>query len=135
MQGKSRDCLKLTSEKTGIGLRRENFEIPDIQKVETSILVILGPKRQKSIDFLLFFRLFSKYLVPSGAKYREKGVGRYKNWRGVIDTPILELLTFGSNPDFGGFGVFCACFACFAHVFGIFLVPREAALAADLITA
>ena len=22
----------------------------------------------------------------------------------MIDKPILELLTFGSNPDFGGFG-------------------------------
>ena len=28
-------------------------------------------------------------------------MGRNKNWRGVIDKPILELLTFGSNLDFG----------------------------------
>ena len=28
-------------------------------------------------------------------------MGRYKNWRGVIDKPILELLTFGRNLDFG----------------------------------
>ena len=31
-------------------------------------------------------------------------MGRDKNWRGLIDKPILELLTFGSNPDFSGFG-------------------------------
>ena len=31
----------------------------------------------------------------------------------MIEKPILGLLTFGSNPDFGDFGVFCACFACF----------------------
>ena len=31
-------------------------------------------------------------------------MGRYKHWRGVIDKPILELLTFGSNPDFSDFG-------------------------------
>ena len=78
-----------------------------------------------------FFGRFSIYLAASAAKYREKGRGRYKNWRGVIDKPILALLTFGSNPDFSDVGVFCACFAhvlrmfcvfcaCFAHVFGIF---------------
>ena len=33
----------------------------------------------------------------------KKGRGRYKNWRGVIDKPILELLTFGSNLDFSAF--------------------------------
>ena len=38
----------------------------------------------------------------------------------MIDKPILELLTFGSNPDFGGFGVFCTCFACFAYVLRMF---------------
>ena len=70
------------------------------------------------------------------------GWGPLPQPRGVIDKPILELLTFGSNPDFSDFGVFCVCFAyvlrvlsCFAHVFVIFWVPREAALAADLITA
>ena len=25
-------------------------------------------------------------------------MGRYKHWRGSIDKPILELLTFGQNP-------------------------------------
>ena len=34
--------LKLTSEKAGIGLRRESVDFPDIQKVETLILVILS---------------------------------------------------------------------------------------------
>ena len=41
--GKSRYCLKLTGREGCVGLRRENFGIPDIQKVETSILVILDP--------------------------------------------------------------------------------------------
>ena len=58
---------------------------------------------------MLFFGRFSIYLAASAAKYCEKGFGRYKNWRGVIDKPILELLTFGSNPDF-------KILACFAHV-------------------
>ena len=31
-------------------------------------------------------------------------MGRCKNWRGSIDKPILELLTFGQNPDSSGFG-------------------------------
>ena len=61
----------------------------------------------------------------------------------MIDRPILELLSFGSNPDFSGFGPKKASFPQFFHyffddVFGFFedlLVPREAALAADLITA
>ena len=35
-------CLKLKSEKAGIGLRQENIGFPDIRKVETLILVILG---------------------------------------------------------------------------------------------
>ena len=48
----------------------------------------------------LFFGRFSIYLAASAAKYCEKRVGRCKNGRGVIDKPILELLTFGSNPDF-----------------------------------
>ena len=71
---------------------------------------VWGQKRQKSIDFLLFFRFFSKYLAPSGAKYREKGLGRYKNWRGSIDKPIWELLTFGSNLDFSDFESFFMIF-------------------------
>ena len=32
-----------------------------------------------------------------------ESVGRYKKRRGVIDKPILELLTFGSNLDFSDF--------------------------------
>ena len=42
LQGKGRDCLKLTGEQAGIGLRRESDDFPDIQKVETLILVILA---------------------------------------------------------------------------------------------
>ena len=30
-------------------------------------------------------------------------VGCFENWRGLIDKPILELLTFGSDPDFNDF--------------------------------
>ena len=67
--------------------------------------------------FLYFFGLLSKYLAPSGAKYREKGLGRYKNWRGVIDKPILELLTFGSNPDFSDFLVRVCDFDYFSAIF------------------
>ena len=73
-----------------------------IQNFETLIFLILGPKGNFSSIFCYFFGLFSKYLAPSGAKYRGKG-GPYKNWRGVIDKPILELLTFGSNLDFSDF--------------------------------
>ena len=59
---------------------------------------IKRPKNAKIHRFFaIFFGLFSKYLVPSGAKYLEKGFGRYKNWRGVIDKPILKLLTFGQK--------------------------------------
>ena len=41
-QKESQDCLKLTREQTGIGLRRESVDFPDLQKVETLIFVILG---------------------------------------------------------------------------------------------
>ena len=47
--------------------------------------------------FKYFFDRFFKYLAPSGAKYCEKGRGRYKNWLGLIDKPILALLTFGQT--------------------------------------
>ena len=73
-------------------------------------------KRLKKAIFRLFFSLFSIYLAPSGAKYREKAVGRDKNWRGWIDKPILELLTCGSNLDL----VICACFACFCACFACY---------------
>ena len=59
----------------------------------------------------------------------------------MIDRPILELLTFGSNPDVSDFGVFCACFACFLHMFSVGpldlldLVFPVAEIAADSIMA
>ena len=34
-------CFEVTGEQAGIGLRRENVDFPDLQKVETWILVIL----------------------------------------------------------------------------------------------
>ena len=40
------------------------------------------------------FGIFPVYLAASAAKYCEKGVGRYKNGRGVVGKPILEVLTF-----------------------------------------
>ena len=43
---------------------------------------------------MFIFCLFSIYLAASAAKYCKKGFGRYKNWRGWIDKPILELLAF-----------------------------------------
>ena len=42
-------------------------------------------------------------MAPSGAKYRAKGWAVTKTGDGVIDKRILELLTFGSNPDFVDF--------------------------------
>ena len=53
----------------------------DYPKFKKERLAVAGPwkcafwqlKNVISIDFLLFFDLFSKYLAPSGAKYREKG--------------------------------------------------------------
>ena len=42
LQGKGRDRLKLTGKQAGIGLQQENIRFPDIQKVETLILVILA---------------------------------------------------------------------------------------------
>ena len=52
---------------------------------------------QTIVIFWLCFDCFSIYLAASAAKYCEKGFGRYKNWRGWIDKPILELLTFGQK--------------------------------------
>ena len=44
---------------------------------------------QKSIDFQIFFRpCFSKYLVPSGAKYREKGLAVTKTGEGRSTDPF-----------------------------------------------
>ena len=47
-------------------------------------------------------------------------MGRYKNWRGVIDKPILGLLTFGSNLDFSDFGTKRQIFAYFLDLFKIY---------------
>ena len=33
-------------------------------------------------------------------------MGRFENWRGAIDEPILELLTFGQNPFLNVLGTF-----------------------------
>ena len=41
-----------------------------------------SPKKQFFIDFLYFFGRFSKYLAPSGAKYREKGLAVAKTGEG-----------------------------------------------------
>ena len=42
----------------------------------------------------------------------------------MIDKPILELLTFGSNPDFSDFGVFCVMFCVFLRMFSGFFGPK-----------
>ena len=78
---------------------------------------IKSPKRQ---FFDYFFGRFSIYLAASAAKYCEKG------WAAIGKS-------FGKGlgriwEGFGGFGVFCACFAyvlrmfctCFAHVLRMF---------------
>ena len=54
---------------------------------------IKGTQRQFFINFHDFFHIF----------ILRKRVGRCKHWRGSIDKPILELLTFGSNLDFSDF--------------------------------
>ena len=51
----------------------------------------------------MIFSAFFVNIGPLAGPNIEKKVGRYKNWRGVIDKPILELLTFGSNLDFTDF--------------------------------
>ena len=68
-------------------------------------------KKAKIHRFFTIFSAFFPNIWPLAGPNIAKRVGRYKNWRGSIDKPILELLTFGSNPDFSDFGVFCACFA------------------------
>ena len=112
----------------------------------------------KSIFHRCFCDLFAFFpnIWPLAGPNIEKRRGHYKNWRGSIDKPILELLTFGQkvanfvNAGFwrlkapetsiwapgGAFWPKKALFPSFFHdFFWIFWVPREAALAADLITA
>ena len=48
-------------------------------------------------------RFFSKIWALAGPNIAQKGWPLQKP-RGVIGKPILELLTFGSNPDFCDFG-------------------------------
>ena len=107
---------------------------------QTRIPNIKGPKKQKSIDFLLFFRPFFQIFGPWRGQISRKGWVQYKHWRGVIDKPILELLPFGSTPDFLYKRPKKTIFPSFFHYLfgdclGFFWVSREAALAADLITA
>ena len=66
------------------------------------------PSFLKKGNFSSIFYIFSAffpYIWPLAGPNIAKRVGRYKNWRGVIDKPILELLTFGSDLDFSGFGL------------------------------
>ena len=48
---------------------------------------------------MLFFRPFFQIFGPQRGQISRKGWVRYKHWRGVIDKPILGLLTFGSNLE------------------------------------
>ena len=64
-------------------------------------------RKKKHLDFFHLFSVVFPNIWPLAGPNIAKRVGRYKNWRGSIDKPILELLTFGSHPDFGDFGVFC----------------------------
>ena len=52
------------------------------------------------MQFFDYFLAFFPYIWPLARPNIAKKGGRCKNWRGLIDKPILELLTFGSNPDF-----------------------------------
>ena len=63
-------CLKPTSEQAGIGLRRENFGIPESKILEPSFL----PKKAFFYIFHYFFDRFSIYVAASAAKYCEKGL-------------------------------------------------------------
>ena len=118
---------------------------------------VWAKKGKNQSIFCNFFGIFSKYLAPSGAKYREKGWAVAKIGEGWSTNPFWNFYLLDQTRILvvlACFACFCACFAyvlrmfcvcfahvlrmfcvCFAHVFGIFLVPREAALAADLITA
>ena len=80
--------LKLTSEKAGICLRHENFGIPESKILKPLFLLILAQKKQTSIDFCYLFGRFSKYLAPSGAKYREKGWAVTKTGEGRSTNPF-----------------------------------------------
>ena len=64
---------------------------------------IKGPKKTIFPSFFYYFFVVFPYIWPLAGPNIAKKVGRYKNWRGVIDKPILELLTFGPNLDFSDF--------------------------------
>ena len=72
--------------------------------VAIALIVLSMPqkttKKAKIHRFFIFFRPFFQIFGPQRGQISRKRVGRYKNWRGVIDKPILGLLTFGSNPEF-----------------------------------
>ena len=55
------------------------------------------------IIFFIHFLVFFQYIWPLAGPNIAKKVGRYKHWLGLIEKPILELLTFGSNLDFCDF--------------------------------
>ena len=100
--------MKLTGREGCAGLRRENFGIPDIQKVETQT----SDKKHKKMYFFDYFLAFFPYIWSlAGPTIAKKGLAVAKIGEGWIDKPILELLTFGSNLDFSDLRMFCACFA------------------------
>ena len=54
-------------------------------------------------------------------------MGRCENWRGVIDKPILELLTFGSNLILNDFGPFFMILGVYTQRPNSFLAQSSAA--------
>ena len=67
---------------------------------------VTSPKGAKTSIFHNFRSFF--YICGSErGQISRKRVGRFENWRGVIDTPILELLTFGQNPFLNILATFC----------------------------
>ena len=71
---------------------------------------LLAQKGQFCFHFFTIFLASFPYIWPLAGPNIAKRVGRCKNWRGVIDKPILELLTFESNLDFSDFGSFFMIF-------------------------
>ena len=75
-----------------------------LQKITFFSPFLLHWSTDRASDFDMFSNIFAvlfKYLAASAAKYCEKGVGRFENWRGVIGKPILRLFElFGFLQNF-----------------------------------
>ena len=59
---------------------------------------IADPEKGPKLAFFIFFRSFFPYVRFWRGQISRKRVGRFEKWRGMIDKPILELLTFLAKP-------------------------------------